>query len=400
MKETYTIPEASREAVQKLIARQQKKADLYGIPLSVEWGDPYAKLIPVYSTDGLVQEKVREELHEVFDLTIESEIIRKDGYTVVAKIEHLEGGNVVSTFGCDCLPEWTTMPPHCDHCNGNHGQRVTFIVRHEDGTEKQVGRTCLKDYCGINPQAIGWANELNEILLDEDIDRYDWDEHPIRPALYASNVLALAVMLQRTKGYTASSERMSNKEMLTHLVAEREEAPQQDCDRAKEIEDAIKAMTRDEAFDACLNNVKSLLDCGYCKEGHFGYIAYAPLAFERYQKKLAAKADREAAKSAERAASQYVGEIGQRLTVDAAEITLLTSWEGDWGWTYLYKIVDTQGNVLIWYASKVFGHWVEDEHGVENYEEYKGQMKIKATVKDHSERDGVRQTIITRCSAA
>ena len=87
-------------------------------------------------------------------------------------------------------------------------------------------------------------------------------------------------------------------------------------------------------------------------------------------------------KEAERASSQYIGEIGQRLEIEVSDMALLTSWEGDWGWTYLYKIIDTMGNVLIWYASRCIDT----------------AKKIKATIKDHSERDGVKQTIVTRCS--
>lgn len=68
--------------------------------------------------------------------------------------------------------------------------------------------------------------------------------------------------------------------------------------------------------------------------------------------------------------------------MDVADVKLLTSWEGEWGLTFLYKIIDTAGNVLIWYASRTI-------------EEAK---KLRATVKDHSERDGIKQTIVTRCS--
>ena len=382
MKETYTIPECNREAVQKLVARHQKKAEKYGAPLSVEYGDPYVKSIPVYEADGYVQTKVDDVLYEVFDLTIESEIIRKDGYTVAAKIEHLEGGNVVSPIGCECRPEWPTLKAHCDHCNGNHGQRVTFIVRHEDGSEKQVGRTCLKDYCGIDPQAIGRLNELSEILIGQDADHFDWGEERATRAYHTADALALAVMLQRTKGYTASSERNSNKEMLASLIQKSEWAPQEDYDKAEQMAAEITAMTQEEAFDANLHNVRAMLECGYCKPSHFGYIAYAPLAYERYQKKLALKVQREVSKEAERASSQYIGEIGQRLEIEVSDMALLTSWEGDWGWTYLYKIIDTMGNVLIWYASRCIDT----------------AKKIKATIKDHSERDGVKQTIVTRCS--
>lgn len=382
MKNTYTIPEASREAIQKLIARNQRKAERYGTPLSAEYGDTYAKMIPVYSSDGTVKEKLYEKLYEFFDLTIESEIIRKDGYTVAAQIEHLAGGNVVSTFDGDCKPEWSELKPHCDHCNGNHGQRVTFIVRHEDGTEKQVGSTCLKGYCGINPQAIGWANELVEVLIGQDEEHFDWIGKGVQPALHTIDALALAAMLQRTKGYTASSEYNSNKEMLIGLISDGAKAEQRDHDLALEIEKLLTGMTREEAFAANMNNVKSLLECGYCKKAHLGYIAYAPLAYERYMKKQAEKQQREASMDAERVASRYIGEIGQRMEIEVSDISLLTSWESEWGWTYLYKIVDTLGNVMIWYASRAI----------------EGAKKIKATIKSHSERDGVKQTVITRCS--
>ncbi len=382
MRNTYTIPEANREAVQKIISRFQKKAEKYSVPMAVEFGEPYAKEIPVYGIDRHTKVKLHDVLHEVFDLTIDSKIIRKDGYTVAAKIEHLEGGNVVSTFDCEYRPEWTTMKAHCDHCNGDHGQRVTFIVRHEDGTEKQVGSTCLKDYCGINPQAIGWANELVEVLIGQDEEHFDWIGKGVKPALHTIDALALAAMLQRTKGYTASSEYNSNKEMLIGLISDGAKAEQRDHDRALEIEKLLTGMTREEAFAANMNNVKSLMECGYCKKSHLGYIAYAPLAYERYMKKQAEKQQREASMDAERVASRYIGEIGQRMEIEVSDISLLTSWESEWGWTYLYKIVDTLGNVMIWYASRAI----------------EGAKKIKATIKSHSERDGVKQTVITRCS--
>ena len=65
---------------------------------------------------------------------------------------------------------------------------------------------------------------------------------------------------------------------------------------------------------------------------------------------------------------------------------LLTSWEGMYGTTYLYKFTDDQGNVYIWYASR----------GIETHD----GMTLKGTVKDHNERDGVKQTVLTRCKAA
>lgn len=135
MKETYTIPESERENVLKILARYQKKAMAYGTSLTVDAGEPYPTKRNVYeecidyTTGTFSRSKVGEQMIEVFDLSIEGEIIRNGNYSVVAKIEHLDGGNVVAAFSDEANPAWAKLKPHCDHCNGNHGQRITFIVR-------------------------------------------------------------------------------------------------------------------------------------------------------------------------------------------------------------------------------------------------------------------------------
>lgn len=63
---------------------------------------------------------------------------------------------------------------------------------------------------------------------------------------------------------------------------------------------------------------------------------------------------------------------------------LVTLWETMYGYTYPYKFFDEQGNVLVWFASKV----IDD------------CKAIKSTVKSHVERDGVKQTIITICGSS
>ena len=98
MKETFTIPQDNRERVEKLVARFGKKAAKYNKLLTVEYGAPYAERRPVWAKDHETHtlSKIGETMVEVFDLTIEGEIIQQDGYTVVAKIEHLENGNLVT----------------------------------------------------------------------------------------------------------------------------------------------------------------------------------------------------------------------------------------------------------------------------------------------------------------
>ena len=386
MENTYTIPEVERENIQKVIARYEKKAAAYGKTINVQFGAPYATERKVYNryfdecTERLAL--VGTQLVEVFDLTINSEIIRKDGYTVVAKIEHLDGGNIVNTFGEDAgKSEWSTVEPKCEHCGNNRHRRLTFIVRHEDGSEKQVGRSCLKDYCGINPEYVMWLNQLQDLILNDDIDHYDFDSRPTPKAYSAVTMLALAKKVLANQGYIKSGEPNSNRHMMSELCDDYRPS-EVELDEAKEMAEGFASMDNGEICDNMLANIQTLINCGYCKISHFGYLAYAPVAYEKYIERMRRKAERDAERVAERN-SEYVGEVGQRITVQLSEMKLLTSLETMYGYTYLYKFIDTAGNVLMWFASRAIADC----------------KAIKATVKDHTERDGVKQTIITRCKA-
>lgn len=389
MKNTYTIPEVERENIQKVVSRFQKKAAAYGKSLIVQFGEAYATERKIYEnrqdweTGATTLVFVRTELVEVFDLTIDSEIIRKDGYTVVAKIEHISGGNIVNTFGEGAgKPEWSTIEPKCEHCGNNRHRRLTFIVRHEDGSEKQVGHSCLKDYCGINPNYVMWLNQLQDLILNDDIDHYDFKARPTPKAYPVVTMLALAMKVLACQGYVKSCEMNSNLYMMSKLCDEYRPS-EAEMDEAKKMAEGFAALDNGEICDSMLANIQTLINCGYCKISHFGYLAYAPVAYEKYIERMRRKAERDAERVAERN-SEYVGEVGQRITVQLSEMKLLTSWETMYGYTYLYKFIDTAGNVLMWFASRAIADC----------------KAIKATVKDHTERDGVKQTIITRCKAA
>lgn len=388
MKQVYTIPADRREDIEKLVAKYQKKAAKYGTPLTVEYGTPYYTSVPVYERDehGVAIERGERYDFEAFDLTIDCEVIKKDGYTVVAKIEHLNEGKIVNVLIGDAAmnmkPEWHTMDCRCEHCGTKRDRRLTFIVRHEDGTEKQVGRSCLKDYCGIDPQAIGWNNEMTALILDYDVRNYDFERRPVQRGYKTVEALAHAIRIYREQGYVKAGWPSCNRNLIGEAIGDKPTAA--DLTEADMMARAIVEMNDDDACRFLLDNTKALLNNVYCKASHFGYIAYAPVAYEKYREEMVRRAAREAERAAQAETSNYVGTIGERLTFKVADMKLLTSWDNDFGRTYLYKFIDDAGNVLMWFASKTID----------------AVTAIKATVKDHTERDGVRQTIITRCKAA
>lgn len=379
---TYAILTEKITEVEKKLKRIEKKAQKYDVPFSYSFGEPYA--IEIKHRDDETGDYYVNK-YEVADLTIESEEIKKGDYTVLAHLEHGDNGNIVHTLSGETVAEWVTRKPFCEHCNSNHGLRYTFMV--SDGKEtKQVGKTCLKDYCGIDPQMIGVFNEFFEDLEEE--THYDFPFGFV-PCVYdCEEVLAVAIMVQKEQGYIKSDERGSNKHMLRKYLDDRNE-PSEDCKAlAHEMVEAIKAMSIEEAVEARLSNVKVRVDGGYCKAEEFGYFAYAPLAYEKHLKRMEYNKQKEQKRQQMASTSEYVGEIGKRDVFSVKEFKLITSFPTDYGTTFLYQFIDNNDNVLVWFASSPM---MDKE-----YKDITEVKKIKATVKNHSERDGVKQTIINR----
>lgn len=120
---------------------------------------------------------------------------------------------------------------------------------------------------------------------------------------------------------------------------------------------------------------------------------------ERIRKEAEAKAEaerlaEEARIKAQKAISQYVGEIGQRITAKVT-YTFGTWWETKFGIQYLYSFKDADGNVLTWKTSSV--PMVLNAEGKDVVINEGDQVMITGTVKEHSEYREEKQTVLTRC---
>jgi len=93
------------------------------------------------------------------------------------------------------------------------------------------------------------------------------------------------------------------------------------------------------------------------------------------------RADRAQAIEDAKAQSKFVGEIGERIQIEGTA-RYITSFDGQWGTSYLYLIRDNNNNTIK-YIGKFLGE---------------GSFKISmvATVKKHEEYKGEMQTVINR----
>lgn len=86
--------------------------------------------------------------------------------------------------------------------------------------------------------------------------------------------------------------------------------------------------------------------------------------------------------------SQYVGEVGERIEIELNFIAgfWLESYN-HYGSPCINKMKDQQGNIFIWKTGRNLRHDVNEE----------GKVKLKATIKEHSDFREEKQTILTRC---
>ena len=107
------------------------------------------------------------------------------------------------------------------------------------------------------------------------------------------------------------------------------------------------------------------------------------------ERKEAERLQREAELAAERARSQYVGTVGERMTV---EVEYLGSpyykrrdFYGNEETCYIHSFRDAAGNKLVWRTGKGL-QLDEGQH-----------ITLTGTVKDHTEYKGEKQTMLLRC---
>lgn len=385
---TVTVYNDKIEEVGKKLESLRKKAEKYGSSFNYQIGEPYIEKIPYYYDEqfypgyGYATKKTEVRV-EAVDVEIDDMVIRKDGWTAVAKIEHMDEGNLVTSFDGRSYPEeWAKIEPYCDHCKTNHQRNVTYMVQNEDGQIRQVGSSCLKDYTGIDPKlALSFAALVSYLEEEAYVDDETFERSGAGRLMNVEFVIALACEAVSKWGYRKSDSPNSTKSWVLDTYR-RAELSKESEEKAEKI---VKWILNDEHDTFSYEwESKPLVATGWCKAEHVGRLVWLPVAYDRDMERRERLERRKAENAKSAAVSKYVGEVGKKIEVEIKTANLITSWENQWGVTFLYKFTDVSGNVIVWFAS--------------SSQDIDGVKKLKGTVKSHSERDGVKQTVVTRCT--
>jgi hypothetical protein len=345
----------------------------------------------------------------VIDVTLQSEPAKVPGYEFVATLEHIDQhGTIVRVSPVVKAAEsefvaYRKAEPNCEHCGFKRNRADTFVVRSETtGLLIQVGRNCLKDFFGHDPS---WAIKMSEFLgglndLFTGAGEYSGFGTPSMFSLW--DFMPWVASCVRLDGWTSrTNARLHEGLKATADAAFRFAFPvRSDYDdyRFKRERDAHQPTENDielarkavefvrEKFEAMdvltLNdyehNLSVCVNADIVDHRKAGIVASL---ITYYNRDLAKR--EETQKDAD---SNYFGVIGKRAVYDLKLVKVFST-QGQWGTTTIYKFKDVAGNIAIWFSSAV----------LEKELEIGTSYKIKGTVKAHNDRDGVKQTILSRC---
>lgn len=444
MLHTYIIPEANLPKLQEDLAKLNKRAGKLKVtPITLEATHAYQeleyidptrpKLEPRWFTDhelsytavgsdikvvgaertfisGLAAQLTGRIRQWVY-ITVAGETPKFAGWSLVGCLEPLtlEDGsakNIVRTVPGHTIPaEYRNRIGECDHCNAIRRRKETFVVQHEDGRCKMVGRQCIKDFLGHkDPHSLArmaeWLMELAGLC--EGAEKEDWmgggGREPNSWSLdyflkITSAVIRKEGWLSRTKAQEFDKTPTSSYIMfyLSPPPSNREAAENHQKYKAEIdtiLTDPIHEQDAGKALDWCkelepkdgedyLYNINLVARSGYVKDKTVGLAASILAAYRR------ATGQVEEPKGP-RPVSQHIGAVKDKLELDV-QCKKVISVEGMYGSTGIHKMEDDVGNSLTWFAS-----------GGTTWLHEGGYYRIKGTVKAHDEYKGQKQTILTR----
>ena len=401
----FEIYEGNMGRLEKHINKIARKCEKYGCDFYYkEVGEVFKTFKENFDADGNRLEEPIEITRRFVVIEVEGKAI-VNGWRFIGSVEHTQNGNIIhKTVDIEVPERYYTTQPVCEHCNTNRYRKNTYIVYNEEANEfKQVGATCLNDFThGMDATFISsYYAMFNKLAEFEAIpEGCGWSEG----YYHTKEILAYTSAVVKVYGYVGAGNRNSTADNVKDFYA---------IDHGyhffAEIEEAIKTKMREVSFEVTeddnkvadkiisfienmeesnnyIHNLKVLCSNEMVKYSNINLLCSAIVCWNRELERIERDTKR-AKENAELMNSEYMGNIGDRITFAIDSWKALTSWETEWGVTVLYRFIDTNGNVIIWKSSK----YIDSEKEV---------TKLTGTIKEHKEYNGVKQTVVNRCRVA
>lgn len=368
-----------------------KKAARYNTtPITWELSEPYdaKRWTRVCGRDKTI-------IVKVCDITLNTiEAPKVGNFQFIASIESTDGGNIIDCVPGESLPEKYRNADNklCEHCGIRRYRKNMFIVRDENGALKQVGRSCLRDYMGTDTPAsvINSFYSLREIRdLEERLGGGTVEDSALALLAVTATAIRLWGWVPKSAPESAGCPTVYAIEPYFSIGGGkeaqkvREKLDNSITDADFEMAEQVMAWIADAELSGTndyIYNLRVILSTGTVEFKRRAYVASAVASYQRYVGKLAEfKKEQENKKE-----SNWVGQVGERLKGLSLTVKSSRGMESRFGVTILYKMEDENGNLFAWFSS--------GGKELEVNETY----TLDATVKNHNEFKGIKETQITR----
>ena len=432
---TFKIAEHRLPGLLAKIEKLNKRARKLGVDeIVVGAGEAFGEEHPVL--EGVVETYVM--------VTVDGTSPKLNGYKFVATLEHVDGDVMLRTspeFEGDLPKHFRSADPYnCDHCHTRRTRNETFVLQHDSGEFKQIGRNCLQDFLGgVSAQTLAARAELLfsacELASSEESEGGGGGSRSTTH-LNTLTFLGMVALHVRKLGWTSRSAageggRATVDGVLEVMFCRDAEMRRQylrDGLGMGNVEDAdvstaeaALAWARN-TFGGKAPNDRSDFEHNMAtatKNDAFtmksaGIVAYVIAGHAKaMERELARKLEAE-----NLSASEHFGEVGKR-TDFYARLIGLASFDGMYGTTWIHRFLTRDGNVVVWFASnRPTFSMVKDGEGMRQttsadveaintralsccevaVEVGEKEYLITGTVKKHDVRNGVKQTVMNRCT--
>jgi len=423
-----------RKDVDKSIEKLNKKCNRLGVSHpTIEISDTYEYRFTdgTYEDDpfAIVEMRYKWYVIEVFDLTITlSEEIKFGDWEAIAYIDHFQHQHIQFDIDADYDYDFKAAinDNTCEHCNTKRSRKKSFILKSKSGEFKKVGSTCVKDFTGVDPtkffkafqhilrtlEMFGegewggfegdsprWLDyrvfDINHIwtvskkILEVDgvYIKTEWEE--------IENPSGYGYIKVRTNVNDATSDKV--KSVLFDYDPESEyfvKPSEIDEDFVKSMREWLFNMdVRKQKREGCTiidgtsNEVENDFDVKlktYAKRKRvrsfeIGFTGWIVDAYNKYVKSLSEYV------------SEFQGEVGKKIQIEAT-ITSLSGFNGSYGWTNVYKMCDSIGNVYSKFGT-INARYADTDELKEG-----SILKMTAVIKKHNEFRGKNETVLGRVS--
>ena len=371
---TYTVIANKLNELERAYNRYAKKANKIGLETSFTVLKTYPKKVTVYENDHInhVTVKTGYTIVEVADVEINFPTYKLGNYTTIAVIEHGDNdNNMVYPCGDVEVPsKYFHGKGICEHCNTKHQRVKTVVLKDTDGNYKQVGTGCLKEYTGVEDvDFVNAFRAFDSIINDCDIANGYFGTVTDTKFTETIDYLAKNIHLIKERGYNKE-----NKYDCCEIKADK--LTDKDYEDAEAVINFFKGF---ETTDAFLHDTKVAVTNEYTKKVN-GFVAYAYIAWQKELERIKRKKEKkELVKT-----TDYFGTVGEKINVKVTG-KVITGYATQFGWINIYEFKDEEGHIFIWKTSVD----VETNDGT-----FEGT--IRATIKEHNDYNGIKQTVITR----